>query len=64
MSIEPVTHVNNAAAADPSSDADSSKVQEAFSQGLVLFMGTLLQSAESEIVASINDNTSTPDAPF
>jgi hypothetical protein len=59
--------MNNVEAVDPTSSNDpdvhnQADVQEAFQMGLIKFMITMLQGAESDVVSAINDNTSDPDA--
>lgn len=62
--ISSVSGVTQAAeAAGGGSQGGDSKVQEAFQQGIVKFMGSMLQSMESDITQAIQDNTSDPDAP-
>ena len=63
MAVEPVSQTTQAAPTDPSSSADQTELQNAFAQGIVQFMGTMMQSLESDVVDAINDDTSTPDAP-
>ena len=60
-----VTGVSGAASPTPMDTAstDQSQLASAFSRGLVNFMGVELQSAESDTVSAIEDNTSDPDAP-
>ena len=48
---------------DTDTDADSGHLGDAFSQGIVQYMGSMLQSSESDIIDAINDTTSDPDAP-
>ena len=63
MAVEPVTQVNAAASTDPTSTSADADVQQAFAEGIVKFMGVMLQSAQADIPDAINDTTSTPDAP-
>ena len=48
---------------DTTSSSDTSEMADAFSKGLLQFMGTMLQSSESDVIDAINDTTSDPDAP-
>ena len=48
---------------DATTSSDDGELADAFSQGLVQFMGTMLQSSESDVTDAINDTTSDPDAP-
>ena len=61
--IPPVGKVDAAAPPDPSDDSSAAELQQAFSTGIVQFMGTVLQSSEGDLIDAINDNTSDPDAP-
>lgn len=61
--ISPVGAVGGAAAPDPTQDTSNATLQDAFAQGVVSFMGIMLQGVQSDIIDSINDTTSTPDAP-
>lgn len=61
--ISPVGAAGGAAAPDPSTDTSTAALQEAFAQGVVNFMGIMLQGVEGDTIDSINDTTSTPDAP-
>ena len=60
--LAPVTPVNAAQTTNPGAETAQQQLQQAFAQGLVQFMGVMLQNAESDVAAAINDNTSTPDA--
>jgi hypothetical protein len=59
--------VTNVEAVDPTSSnptdtGDQAQVEDAFQQGLLKFMLTMLQGAESDVISAINDDTSDPDA--
>jgi hypothetical protein len=56
--VRAIDPTNGAASADASEDA---KVQQAFQQGILTFMISVLQGAESDIISAINDTTSDPD---
>ncbi len=58
-----IAPVSAAATTPPDTDADSGDLGDAFSQGIVQYMGSMLQSSESDIIDAINDTTSDPDAP-
>jgi len=62
-SVTPIDAAGNAGPADAGNNSSSSTVQQAFADGIVQFMAVQLQSAESDVTAAINDNTSDPDAP-
>lgn len=62
-SVGPVTQTSSSSATDPGSQTAQTAMQQAFADGIVKFMGIMLQGAESDIISAINDNTSTPDAP-
>jgi hypothetical protein len=47
----------------PGGDDSSAELQQAFSDGVLKFMVTMLQSAQSDITDAINDTTSDPDDP-
>ena len=57
-SITAIDPTSNGSPADTGADATA---QAAFQQGIVKFMATLLQGAESDIISSINDSSSDPD---
>ncbi|WP_131115245.1 hypothetical protein [Lichenihabitans psoromatis] len=61
--VTPVGQSTSAAATDPGSDQATADMQQAFAEGVVKFMGTVLQSTQADITEAINDNTSNPDAP-
>ena len=61
--IAPVSATSPATAADPADTGDSGEMAAAFSKGIVEYMGSMLQSSESDIIDAINDTTSDPDAP-
>lgn len=63
--ISPVGAVGAAAAPDSGAETntDAATLQDAFARGVVSFMGIMLQSVEGDTIDSINDTTSTPDAP-
>ena len=60
-----ITPVGAAATTPPDTepDTDSGDLGDAFSLGIVQYMGSMLQSSESDIIDAINDTTSDPDAP-
>jgi hypothetical protein len=62
-SVTPIDAASSAGPADAGNNSSSSTVQQAFADGIVQFMAVQLQSAESDVAAAINDNTSDPDAP-
>jgi hypothetical protein len=62
-SVTSIDPTDNAGPADANGDPSPSSVQQAFAEGVLNFMAVQLQSAESDITASINDTTSDPDAP-
>jgi hypothetical protein len=43
-------------------DPDNAQVEKAFQEGIANYMLSFVQSAESDVTESINDNTSDPDA--
>lgn len=61
--ISPIGAVGAAAAPDPAADTSTAALQDAFARGIVSFMGIMLQGVEGDTIDSINDTTSTPDAP-
>ena len=61
--ISPVGAVGGAAAPDLAQDTPNADLQKAFAQGVVGFTGIMLQGVQSDTIDSINDTTSTPDAP-
>jgi hypothetical protein len=50
-------------ASDPGQDAAQAELQQAFQEGIAKFGMMMLQNAQNDIIESINDNTSNPDAP-
>lgn len=61
--ISPVGPVGGAGALDQTQDTSDADLKKAFAQGVVGFTGIMLQGVQSDIIDSINDTTSTPDAP-
>lgn len=61
--IAPVAQSGAPATTNPANETDAATLQNAFAQGIVQFMGVMLQSAESDVISSINDSTSDPDSP-
>jgi hypothetical protein len=61
--VTPAGQVNSAVTTDPGSEADATKAQQAFADGIAQFMASLLQGAQSDIISAINDTSSDPDAP-
>jgi hypothetical protein len=53
----------NSDEADPGQAAAQAELQQAFQEGVAKFGMMMLQSAQNDIIESINDNTSNPDAP-
>ncbi len=62
-SIAPVSSTANTTPTDPTTAGDPNQLADAFSKGVVQFMGVMLQSSESDTIDAINDTTSDPDAP-
>lgn len=61
--VTPVGQGGGTSPTDPSNDPAASQLQQAFSDGVVKFMGMELQSSENDTISAINDDTSNPDAP-
>jgi hypothetical protein len=61
--VSSITAIDASGSGSPADPSDDDQVQEAFEQGLLNFMLTLLQSAQSDITSAINDTTSDPDDP-
>lgn len=61
--ISPAGAATPPAPADPSGPASTDAMNAAFAQGVVQFIGIMLQGAESDVQEACNDTVSTPDAP-
>jgi hypothetical protein len=57
-----VPPVDPTSSGSPAATGDDAKVQKAFQEGLLNFMLSILQGAESDLASAINDKTSEPDA--
>jgi hypothetical protein len=56
-----VPAIDPTSSASPADVSDDAKVQQAFQQGILTFMISVLQGAESDVISAINDTTSDPD---
>ncbi len=61
--VQSVGGVSGATPSNPATASPSTQLADAFSKGIVQFMGMNVQNAESDIQAACNDTTSDPDAP-
>ena len=61
--LSPTGAAASAAPGDTSAAAPDATLNDAFAQGVVRFMGIMLQGAQSDVQDACNDKVSTPDAP-
>jgi len=60
--VQAVAPVSSTTSSDPATAPASAELANAFAQGIVQFMGTMIQSTEGDIQEACNDTTSDPDA--